>query len=83
MKNPSLITYQYKSMKSIEGKINIMTTLISISSKLVEFCIIQRVNKSSKYSPRVIKGMITRFRQLRVDGSFVGINSVDPISSYV
>ena len=68
-------------MESIEGKINIMTTLISISSKLVEFCIIQRVNKSSKYSPRVIKDTNRRFRQLRVDGNFVGINSVDPITS--
>ena len=68
-------------MGSIDEKINNMTTLISISSKLVEFCIIQRVNKTSKYSPRVIKDMNRRLRQLRVDGSFVGINSVDPITS--
>ena len=70
-------------MGSIDEKINNMTTLISISSKLVEFCIIQRVNKTSKYSPRVIKDMNRHLRQLRVDGSFVGINLVDPISSYV
>jgi len=59
-----------------------VTTLISISSKFGELRIIQRVNESSKNSPRVIQDMKRRFRQSRADGSLVGINSVDPISTY-
>ena len=42
----------------------------------------QRANESSKNSPRVIEDMNRHLRQLRSDGSLVGITLVDPLSTY-
>ena len=42
----------------------------------------QRANESSKKSPRVNQDMNRHFRQLRTDGSLVGITLVDPLSTY-
>ena len=75
-------SYYYKNIELFNGLLKKWYLNKSISSKFGELHRMQRANESSKNSPRVIQDMNRRLRLLRTNGSHVGINLVDPISTY-
>ena len=69
-------------MEKIERKINIIEVLNFNFFRIWGTSYIAKNKRELKNSPRIVQDMKRYFRQLTVDGSLVGITSVDPLSNY-
>lgn len=79
MQNKKIMTHE-KAYILEQERITSSTTSISIpiSSKFGELLIKQKTKENSKNSSRVMQDRQRRLRQLRPEGSLVGISSAGP-----
>ena len=69
-------------MEKIERKINSIEVLNFNFIRIWGTSYNAKNKRELKNSPRIVQDMKRYFKQLTVDGSLVGITSVDPLSNY-